>query len=155
MADVALIAVGAALTAFTGGAGFVVGKALMGAGISGLLYDVEAAFNPNQDIGTYTIGWGLNLAVGAIGGTIGAGQTQLANYAGKKVASKGLSKFISQGIQVAFGAATGAAKAVAKQAVDNYVAGESADRGLLSAVGKGAARGAGMSLLNTNKTMPI
>jgi len=139
---VVLIAAGAALTAFTAGTGFVVGKALMGAGISGLLYDVEAAFDSNQDIGTYNIGWGLNLAVGAIGGAIGAGQTQLANYAAKRVASKALSKVASQSIQVAFGAATGAAKGVAKQAVDNYVAGESAGEGLLSAAGKGAARGA-------------
>ncbi|KAF9507107.1 hypothetical protein BS47DRAFT_1366863 [Hydnum rufescens UP504] len=133
VADVVLIAAGAALTAFTGGAGFVVGKALIGAGISGLLYDVGAAFDPNQDIGTYNIGWGLNLAVGAIGGAIGAGQASLASYAAKKVASKALSKVVSLGIQVAYGAATGAAKGIASQP---------AAKGLLSAAGKGAASGA-------------
>ena len=66
---------------------------------------LKQLFDPNQDIGTYNTGWGLNLAVGAIGGAIGAGQNQVVNYAAKKVASKALSKVVSRGIQVAFGAA--------------------------------------------------
>jgi hypothetical protein len=153
--DVVLIAAGAALTAFTAGAGIVVGKSLMGAGTSGLMYDVQAAFNSNQDITTYNIGWGLNLAVGAIGGASEVGQTQLASFAAKKVASKAISKAVSLSAQVAYGAATGVVNNVAQQLVNNYVSGESADSGLLFAAVQGVALGGCMSLSHTNKPMPI
>lgn len=150
-----LIAAGAALTAFTAGAGIVVGKSLMGAGTSGLIYDVEAAFNSNQDISTYNIGWGLNLAVGAVGGASQVGQTQLASFAAKKVASQAISKAVSLGAQIAYGAATGAVQNVAQKLVDNYVSGESAGSGLIFAALKGAATGGCTSLLHANKTLPI
>jgi hypothetical protein len=149
--DVVLIAAGAALTAFTGGAAAVVGKSLMGAGISGLLYDVEAAFDSDRDITKYNAGWGMNLAIGAIGGALGAGQAKVGAYAAKQVVGKAASRAANIAAQTAYGAATGALKGVASQAVDNYVEGKSASDGLFGAAKSGAMWGACKLLLNVEK----
>jgi len=146
-----LIVAGIAATAFIPGVGAFIGAALIGAGVSGLQYDVENAIaGKNGSTG----GWLLNLGVGAVVGVIseGAGMaiggvlSKMTTAGVKEVASlsgsafaKGAAKIAArESLRVGLNGAKGAGTSVLSKIGQNLINHDTWDHDLGSAAIQGA-----------------
>jgi hypothetical protein len=130
--DAGLIGAGGFLIAtspFDAGAGAVAGETLLGAGVSGAIYDTTAAATGQQaNWGDWGIQLGIGAATGLIGGfAAGAARAGLAGYRATYFALK---------------IAGGATRNLTGQMLNNLAAGQDLSSGLLQATLSGAAEGA-------------
>jgi len=146
-----LIVAGIAATAFIPGVGAFIGAALIGAGVSGLQYDVENAMSGKEGS---TGGWLLNLGVGAVVGVISegagmaiggvlskvttAGVKEVASLSGSALA-KGAAKLAArESLRFGLEAAKGAGTSVLSKIGHNLINHEAWDRDLGTAAIQGA-----------------
>ncbi|KAJ8456770.1 hypothetical protein ONZ45_g18585 [Pleurotus djamor] len=130
--DVVLIVVGVAITVASGGALYnIVGSAFVGAGVSGLLYDVTATISGESS----DKDWGIQLGIGALAGAISGGAS---------AALDAMLPAATLGNIVSKAATSGIAKSVASFAARtaNAIDGKSLGDGLADAAARGAWQGA-------------
>ncbi|HEX4458655.1 MAG TPA: RHS repeat-associated core domain-containing protein, partial [Polyangia bacterium] len=129
--DAGLIIGGVAVLTLTGGAANVAGSMLLGAGIGGLIYNVQ-----HGSEGSWR-DWGISVGVGAAVGLLGGAGSVASSAIGEAAAAGALGRI---GINVAVGAATGSISGVVQAAAANAPADDLGMAALWGAAG-GAASG--------------